>query len=280
MNHNGSAFRHARILDSYLEAGLTELRWAATAQELKLRDREEQRRIKEQIREEERAQREFERSIREAAKEEDALRRAMEKAQGQVEKATAPQREKYEAMLAEISGKLRQAEERSQRAKSMAEQTRMGHVYVISNIGSFGEDVFKIGLTRRLDPEDRVRELGDASVPFAFDVHAMIFSEDAPALEHALHKHFVTAQMNKVNARKEFFRVPLLTIRREIESLSITAKWTVAAEAREYRETLAIEKALTQNPEKDIEWLRQQVDVADETEEADASTPALSATGT
>lgn len=199
---------------------------------------------------EERAQREFERSMREAAKEEEALRKAMEKIQAQVEKASADQRERYETQLAEMAEKFRQSEERSQRAKSMAEQTRMGHVYVISNVGSFGEEVFKIGLTRRLEPLDRIRELGDASVPFGFDVHAMIFSENAPSLETSLHRHFLTAQVNKVNPRKEFFRVPISVIKGELEKLGITAQWTVAAEASEYRETLAIERALKEDPSK------------------------------
>ena len=258
VNFNGAAFRGARILDSYLEARLTELRWGATVQELRTRDKEEQRRIKEQIREEERAQREFERSMREAAKEEEALRKAMEKIQAQVEKASADQRERYETQLAEMAEKLRQAEERSQRAKSMAEQTRMGHVYVISNVGSFGEEVFKIGLTRRLEPLDRIRELGDASVPFGFDVHAMIFSENAPTLETSLHRHFLTAQVNKVNPRKEFFRVPISVIKGELEKLGITAQWTMAAEASEYRETLAIERALKEDPSKGQRWLESQ----------------------
>ncbi|MBP1627354.1 MAG: hypothetical protein H6Q00_1829 [Holophagaceae bacterium] len=258
VNFNGAAFRNARIHTEYLEARLTELRWAATVQEIKLRDKEEQRRIKEQIREEERAQREFERAMREAAKEEDSLRKAMEKIQAQVDKASTEQKEKFEAQLAEMAEKLRQAEERSQRALSMAQQTKSGHVYVISNIGSFGEDVFKIGLTRRLEPLDRVRELGDASVPFSFDVHAMIFNEDAPALETALHRHFTTAQVNKVNPRKEFFRVPIRVIREELDQLGIKAQWTMTAEAREYHETLAIERALKEDPEKGNRWLESQ----------------------
>lgn len=90
----------------------------------------------------------------------------------------------------------------------MAQQTRRGHVYIISNIGSFGESVFKIGMTRRLEPLDRVRKLGDASVPFLFDVHVMIFSEDAPMLERELHKRFAAHQVNRLNARKEFFSSP------------------------------------------------------------------------
>ena len=267
VNHNGTAFRFARVLDTYLVARLTELRWAATAQELKLRDREEQRRIKDQIREEEKAQREFERALREAAKEEEMLRRAMEKVQGQMAEASEAQRQQYEAKLAEMAEKMRKLEEEKQRAKSMAELTKTGNVYVISNIGSFGEDVFKIGLTRRLEPLDRIRELGDASVPFSFDVHAMIPSDDAPALEHALHKHFLAAQMNKVNARKEFFRVPLAVIRAEIDSLGVAAKWTIAAEAKEYRETLALERTLKGDPTKAAAWLRDHEEASEPTAE-------------
>jgi len=262
VNHNGSAFRNARIETAYLEARLTELRLAATVMELKLRDKEEQRRIKEQIREEEKAQRDFERAMREAAKEEDLLKKAMAKIQAQVDKASDEQRGKYEAQLAEMAQKLREAEERSQRAMSMAQQTRMGHVYVISNVGSFGEDVFKIGLTRRLDPQDRVQELGNASVPFSFDVHAMIASDDAPTLETKLHQHFMGAQVNKVNTRKEFFRVPITIIREEIEALGIATKWTLAAEARQFRETLAIEKELRENPEHGRQWMAMQEKVA------------------
>ncbi len=130
----------------------------------------------------------------------------------------------------------------------MAQQTRCGYVYIISNLGSFGEDVFKIGLTRRLEPMDRVKELGDSSVPFEFDVHALIRSDDAPALEHKLHRHFLLHQVNKVNHRKEFFRCDLATIRKEVVELGLQAQWTMKAEARDYRETLAIEKKIASDP--------------------------------
>ena len=141
----------------------------------------------------------------------------------------------------------------------MAEQTKRGHVYIVSNVGSFGEHVYKIGLTRRLEPLDRVRELGDSSVPFDFDVHALIFSEDAPALESQLHRHFMFFQLNKVNHRREFFRADLKHIREEVETLSLSPAWTMAAEAREYRETLAIEKLITEDPKKRDEWLNRQL---------------------
>jgi len=261
VNYNGKAFRDARITEEYLNARINELKWATIAQELKLQEREEQRRIKDQIREEEKARREYEQAIRDAAKEEEILRKAMERAQHQIEQATSEQKVQYEQQLQELSEKLKQAEEQNQRALSMAQQTKRGHVYIISNIGSFGEDVYKIGLTRRLEPLDRVKELGDSSVPFEFDVHALIFSEDAPALECQLHRHFVMMQMNKVNYRKEFFRVDLKHIREEVDKFGLTVKWTMMAEAKEYRESLSIEKAIKDTPALREAWLKRQLEL-------------------
>ena len=268
VNHNGKGFRDARITEEYLEARLEELRWAATAQALREQEREEQRRIREQIREDERARREFERAMKEAAQEEEAIKKAMARVQDQVAKASAEQRAAFEAKLQELQEKLVAAEERGRRALSMAQQTKVGHVYVISNIGSFGEQVFKIGMTRRLEPADRVRELGDASVPFEFDVHAMIYSEDAPALERALHLHFLRNQVNKVNPRKEFFRLSLDEIKRHIDAQGIAAHWTMTALANDYRETLRIEQQIKESPEVERAWTQHQVaaELAQETE--------------
>lgn len=258
VNHLGTAFRRARINQSYLDARLNELKWAVAVNELKLKEREEQRRIREQIREEEKARREYERAIKEAEKEEETIRKAMEKARQAIEKANEEQKAKYEAQLSELQAKLVEAEAKNQRALSMAQQTKSGHVYVISNIGSFGENVFKIGMTRRLEPLDRVKELGDASVPFPFDVHAMIYSDNAPQLETELHQFFVRNQVNKVNPRKEFFRIPISEIRQEIEKRGIDAKWTIMADALEYKETLAIEKAMNSNKQLNDDWIEKQ----------------------
>ena len=139
-----------------------------------------------------------------------------------------------------------------------------GHVYIISNVGSFGEGVYKIGMTRRENWQERVDELGDASVPFEFDVHALIESENAPALEHKIHKQFLAMQVNKINARKEFFRVTLAEIRQEIDSLKqgqdFTVKvWTDKAAATEYKESLDIEN----DPRKKEKWLARQRALAD-----------------
>lgn len=270
VNHNGRAFRDAQVTPEYLAARLAELKWSAVARALKDQEREEQRQLREQMREEERARREYERAIKEAAKEEETLRKAMEKVQQQVATANEAQRAAFEAKLAELQGRLTEAEAKNQRALSMAQQTKTGHVYIISNIGSFGEEVFKIGMTRRLEPRDRVRELGDASVPFEFDIHALLFSDDAPGLERALHRHFLRNQVNKVNPRKEFFRVALADIRREIEARGITAHWTMTADAHDYRETLRVEQQIRENPDVERDWTTHQMEYEPEMEREEA----------
>lgn len=258
VNHNGAAFRAARILPEYLDARLEELKWGVCAYELMQQEREEQKEIKARLREEARAQREYEREMRQVAKEEGAIRKALEKAEAQAREASDEQRAQFEAQLQELQAKLVEAEERAKRAKSMAELTRSGHVYIISNVGSFGEHVFKIGMTRRLEPLDRVRELGDASVPFRFDVHAMIYADDAPALETALHHRFALHQVNKVNPRKEFFRVDLKALREAVAELGVDVHWTMRAEALEYRESQALAKRLEEDPVERQAWLDRQ----------------------
>ena len=250
VNLNGIVFRDARILPAYRDFRLAELKWAVVVQELRLKEREEQRKIQEQIREEEKARRDYERAMQEAVKEEETIRKAMEKARAEASHANAQDRAKFEAQLAELSQKLTAAEAKNQRALSMAQQTRSGHVYIISNVGSFGEDVLKIGMTRRLEPDDRIKELGDASVPFQFDVHAMIRSDDAPTLERLLHERFNDLRVNKVNYRKEFFRVPIQRLREFVAEKSLAATFTMSAEAREYRETVAFEKMAPEEREK------------------------------
>ncbi|MEW4982973.1 MAG: DUF4041 domain-containing protein [Cycloclasticus sp.] len=241
VNHNGTAFRNARINQSYLDMRLNELKWAVATHELRQIEMAEQREIKQQIREEEKAQREMTKAIKEAAKEEKIIQEALEKARAELSHANAQERDAFQSKLTELENQLEEAEKRGQRAMSLAQQTKRGHVYVISNIGSFGEDVFKIGMTRRLEPLDRVKELGDASVPFSFDVHAMLYSENAPALEKQLHRFFSENSVNKINPRKEFFRVALPLIKQAVTEQDITdVHWTMKAEAAEFRESLAI----------------------------------------
>jgi hypothetical protein len=186
------------------------------------------------------------------------VNRALTKLRKQLEETSGVERANLEAQLDELNVKLAEAEERGRRAISMAQQTRSGHVYIISNIGSFGENVYKVGMTRRLEPTERVRELGDASVPFPFDVHAILKSEDAPALETALHRRFVERQVNKVNRRREFFRVSLKEIREVVDELGVEGTWTLESEASQYRETLALEAAMRSSAEVRKKWLADQ----------------------
>jgi len=205
------------------------------------REQEEQDRIKEMMREEEKARKDFERTIAKTEKEERLYNDAIEEARKQFELANDDEKKKLEQKLEFLQQQLQEAQERNQRAKSMAEQTRRGHVYIISNIGSFGENVYKIGLTRRLEPLDRVKELGDASVPFTFDVHALIYSEDAPALENQLHKTFNSARLNQINLRKEFFNVDLNDIKNEVEKIyGDQVEFKMTALAEQYYESLSL----------------------------------------
>lgn len=259
VNLGGRPFRDARINDAYLDARLDELKWATIAHELKREDQEEQRRLREQMREEEKARKDYERALKEAQRDEDALRQAIFKVQAEVGSATEAQRARHEAEIAELQAKLKEAEERNQRTLSMAQQTRRGHVYIISNVGSLGENIYKIGLTRRLDPLDRIWELSDASVPFDFDVHAVILTEDAPTLESKLHRVFLLNQVNKVNHRKEFFRAHLADIRKKIEELGIECSWTMTADAQEFRETQVIERKIADDPAARDAWCNRQL---------------------
>lgn len=203
-------------------------------------EKEEQRRIREQMREEEIAQRELERARAEAEKDEAKYEQLPARARDEAARAEGARQEKMLAQITELQKRLEEAHTNKERAIARAQMTRSGHVYVISNVGAFGEHVFKIGMTRRLDPMDRVRELSDASVPFSFDVHAIIFSEDAPTLESALHRQFTRRRINRVNEKKEFFRVTIHEIAEVVRQQHGDIEFTLAAEAAEYRKTLAL----------------------------------------
>ncbi|MFZ1687179.1 MAG: DUF4041 domain-containing protein [Flavobacteriales bacterium] len=210
-------------------------------------EKEEQRRIREAMREEEKAQRELERAQRDAEEEEKRYEKALEKAKQQLGGASADEVKDLQEKIAALEQKLRLAQEQKQRAISMAQQTKVGHIYVISNIGSLGEEVYKLGMTRRLEPKDRIKELGDASVPFEFDIHAIIFSENAPQLEAELHRKFSDRRVNRINHRKEFFRVSLDEIADVVrQHTNAEIQFTALAEAREFRETMALLEKLKQ----------------------------------
>lgn len=237
------------ISRAYLDAKRDELHLAHEHQEKRQAEKEEQRRIREQMREEEKVRREAEKILREAAKEEQQHRQALEQARKELEQAHGEEATHLQKQIQALREQLSEAERMKDRAVSQAELTNRGHVYVISNIGSFGPNVHKIGLTRRLEPFVRVRELGDASVPFAFDVHAMVFSEDAPALEQALQRAFDQTRVNMVNPRKEFFAVSLSDIAAKTKELGFDIEFTLAAEAKEYHESVALREKLADTHE-------------------------------
>lgn len=228
------------IASAYLDLKVKELHLLHEYREKKEAERVEQQEIREQMREEAKAQKELERAQAQAAAEERQYNIALEAARRELEKVTGVERARLQAEIERLNIELREAHERNQRAISMAQQTRAGHVYVISNMGSFGEDVYKIGMTRRLEPMERVKELSSASVPFEFDVHAVIYSSDAPKLEAELHRAFDKYRVNKVNTRKEFFKVPLSEVERVVKENHGEIDFTLTAEAHDYRQSRAM----------------------------------------
>ncbi len=243
--------QHCAIVPQYLDLKISELRLAHEYQEQREAEKEEQRRIREQMREEERVRREIEKAKSDAEKEEQRYAAALEKARQELQRAGDEKSTELQSEIERLQSQLDAAHETKERALSRAQLTKSGHVYVVSNIGSFGDNVYKIGLTRRLDPGDRFRELGDASVPFPFDVHAMIYSENVPDLEQTLHAAFDNRRVNLVNMRKEFFSVSLADIEQVAQDRG-SVEFTLAAEAEEYRKTLAlreVQETATNEPE-------------------------------
>ena len=241
----------------YLELKLKELTLEHEFQLKKQQEKEELREIQTQIREEEKAKREFEKAQKEAEKKEKDYQTALDKARKEIAAVSGEKQNKLQAQIEQLEKELKDTQEKKERAISMAQQTKRGHVYVISNIGSFGENIYKIGMTRRLEPTDRVKELGDASVPFRFDIHAMIFSNEAPTLEKELHRVFDNKKVNMMNYRKEFFNVSLEEIEKQINKIGIEAEFTKFPEAPEYRETLAILREM--NSTKTVKTIEQEI---------------------
>lgn len=187
----------------YLETRICELRLHHEIKRLKADIREEEREERQRIREEERDQERVKQQLERAKRDRERMQKLVELELAKMTEATEEQRD----LLALHEKELDRLKEKETRAMSLAQQTRAGYVYIISNEASFGDGVCKIGMTRRLDPNDRVKELGDASVPELFRVHAFIYTEDAPTLEKYFHDYFNQSRVNLVNRRKEFFYV-------------------------------------------------------------------------
>lgn len=214
----------------YHELRMQELELTADYLARKAEEKERERAERERMREEAKVQAEMERERRRLEKERAHYENALAQLTGSDDEAAARLREQ----LADVDRAIEDVDYR-------VANIRAGYVYVISNIGSFGEDVVKIGLTRRLDPRERVRELGDASVPFRYDVHALYFSKDAVTLEQELHERFAEKRINRVNARREFFRVTAEEVKEAMKELAgDLLEFADVPEALEYRQSVSV----------------------------------------
>ncbi len=232
------------ISNSYINLKYDELSLALEYQMKKQKEKEELKELRAQQREEAKVAKEIEEARKTAEKERMHYNKALAQLQKQLndcadetEKALLFEKEK------ELKERLNVIDENMKALDYREANQRAGYVYIISNIGAFGENVYKIGMTRRLEPEDRIDELSDASVPFNFDIHAMIFSDDAPKLEAALHRAFEDRKVNVVNTRREFFNVTLDEIKDVVKNNhDKTVDFVDFPPAEQYRESIKLRK--------------------------------------
>lgn len=234
-----------QISQKYLSSKYEELSMVYAYMVKEDEEREQRKAIREQMVEEEKVRREIDAAKKKIEKEEAQFTNERDKLMAYMQKAKDDiERKLYIDKISELEEKLKAISADKENVLQREQNTRAGFVYIISNIGSFGESVFKIGMTRRLEPMDRIAELSSASVPFPFDVHALIFSDDAPGLESILHQIFNDKRVNKINARKEFFRVDLDEIKQVVlKNHNATVKFVDVPDAIEYRETLKLSEA-------------------------------------
>ena len=231
------------LKNEFLDLKIQELYLAYEYQVKKQEEKEEQKRIREELREQAKLKKELAEAKRNVEKDLKHFKNALDSIIQQLnnENLDEEQRQAIINKKLEIEKQIDILNDNLKNIDYRQENQKAGYVYVISNIGAFGENVFKIGMTRRLDPQERVDELGDASVPFKFDVHAMIFTEDAPALENAIHKAFENRKLNMINKRREFFNVTLEEIEEVIKlNFDKTVEFNRIAEAEQYRESIKI----------------------------------------
>lgn len=227
-----------KIVNKYFSLKMEELHLVYERQEKLYQEKQEQRALKEQMKEEEKAIKEFEAAKKAAENEEKQYQKSLDEARKEIETAKSEEITQLNDKILNLEKQLKEAQEKK-KSISLAQVTKSGYVYVISNIGSFGEEIYKIGMTRRSEPKDRIREF-EVSVPFEFDVHALIHSENAPELEAKLHRRFEEKRLNLVNSRKEFYNVSLQEIETAVKELHGNIEFTKMAEAKQYRQTLAL----------------------------------------
>ena len=231
------------ISQRYFNLKIDELYLAFEYAQKKQEEKEAQKEARERMREAAKLAKEIEEARKKLEKEQRHYQNALKAVDDQLKNASEADRPAIEEKRKELVSQLEKIDKEFKDVDYREANQRAGYVYVISNIGAFGENVYKIGMTRRLNPMDRVDELGDASVPFNFDVHAMIFSDDAPRLEAALHNAFADRKLNFVNQRREFFRVSLDEIKKVVkENYDQSVEFIDLAPAEQYRESLVLLK--------------------------------------
>lgn len=203
--------------------------------------RQEQLAIREQMRLEAQERKALEEEKKKIEKEEAKYNDEIEKVKLQLASANEEEMKTLNAKIAELQAQLSGVVLKKDEIIKL-QNGKAGNIYIISNLGSFGEDVFKIGMTRRADPQERVNELGDASVPFRFDVHSFIFSDDAVELENKLHTTLNEKRVNKVNRRKEFFRISLDELEELVTSIDPTAEFNKTMAAEEFRQSISTDE--------------------------------------
>lgn len=231
-----------QISIQYKKLKLDELYLSFEYQKKKQEEKEEQKKLKEELREQAKLEKEIREAREKIAKERKHFSKAIKELEAKLVN-TLSKVEKQELVnrLEELKQNVAELENEEKLIDYRENNAKAGYVYIISNIGAFGEGVYKIGMTRRLEPMDRVDELGDASVPFTFDVHSLIFSENAPELESKLHQHFHKNRLNKINNKKEFFRADIKEIERVIkENYDNIVEVIETPPAEQYRESLKI----------------------------------------
>ncbi len=230
---------HIVITAPYFDLKIQELYLAFEYQQKKQEEKETLKEARAEMREAAKLQKEIEEQRKKIEKEQTHYQAAYQNVLKQLEES--PDNTDLLDKKTEIEKNLTEIEKAIKDVDYREANQRAGYVYVISNIGAFGENVYKIGMTRRLDPQDRIDELGDASVPFNFDVHAMIFSDDAPALESALHRAFESKKVNMINQRREFFNVTLDEIKEVVyKNYDKTVEFIDYPDAQQYRESQKI----------------------------------------
>lgn len=227
----------------YQKAKLSELYLVFEYRQAKQREKEEQKELRAQMREEAKLRKEIEEARKKVEKEQKHYQNALKTVLSHLSNASDEERVALEEKKKELEDQLGEIAKNIQDIDYREANAKAGYVYIISNIGAFGENIYKIGMTRRLDPTERIDELGDASVPFDFDIHAMIFSDDAPALEAALHKAFEHKKLNMVNHRREFFAVTLDEIKEVVKNnYNKAVEFIELAPAQQYRESMKLKE--------------------------------------